>query len=63
MSSGPVRILVRCPATGEGVATMLRLRPEAFETLKGEYAFRCTRCGEVHAWSRDDAWLEPERQR
>jgi hypothetical protein len=52
------RVVIRCPATGLVVNTALRLRPSAFETLSGAYSFRCERCGEVHAWSRADAWLE-----
>ncbi|HUO12613.1 MAG TPA: hypothetical protein VMU37_07645 [Caulobacteraceae bacterium] len=52
------RVLIRCPETGETVGTVLRLRPSAFEAMRGEYSFRCTRCGKVHAWRREDAWLE-----
>jgi hypothetical protein len=52
------RVLVRCPETGEPVGTALRLRPSALETLAGEYGFRCARCGQVHHWRRQDAWLE-----
>ena len=51
-------VLITCPNTGEAVQTVLRLRPAAFEALRGEYSFRCTRCGEVHRWSRDEAWLK-----
>jgi len=52
------RVLIACPETGETVQTVLRLRPSAFDELRGEYAFRCTRCGKVHAWRKEDAWLE-----
>lgn len=52
------RVLIRCPETGETVGTVMRLRPSAFEALRGEYGFRCTRCGKVHTWRKDDAWLE-----
>ena len=54
-------VLITCPNTGDAVETVLRLRPSAFEALKGEYSFRCTRCGEVHRWSRDEAWLKLPR--
>jgi len=57
------RVLITCPQTGEAVETVLRLRESAFEALKGEYRFRCTRCGQVHTWRREDAWLEPSRPR
>jgi predicted RNA-binding Zn-ribbon protein involved in translation (DUF1610 family) len=52
------RILINCPSTGDPVETVLRLRPSAFEALKGEYRFRCPKCGQVHVWHREDAWLE-----
>jgi uncharacterized Zn finger protein len=52
-------VLITCPQTGEAVETVLRLRPSAFEALQGEYSFRCTRCGQVHAWRKAEAWLKP----
>jgi len=52
------RVLITCPATGTPVETVFRLRPSAFEALRGEYAFRCARCGQVHTWRKEDAWLE-----
>jgi uncharacterized Zn finger protein len=52
------RVLIQCPQTGETVETVLRLRPSAFDALRGEYGFRCTRCGKVHTWRKEDAWLE-----
>jgi hypothetical protein len=53
------RVLIQCPDTGQAVGTVLRLRPSAFEALHGEFAFRCTRCGKVHTWRKENAWLEP----
>jgi hypothetical protein len=52
------RLLIRCPTTQEVVPTILRLRPSAFAALQGEHAFRCERCGEIHRWRPEDAWLE-----
>jgi hypothetical protein len=52
------RVLIHCPETGEAVQTVFRLRPTAFEALRGEYGFRCSRCGKVHTWRKEDAWLE-----
>ena len=52
------RVLITCPDTGAVVETVLRLRPSAFEALQGEYSFRCVRCGHVHAWRKEQAWLE-----
>jgi uncharacterized C2H2 Zn-finger protein len=40
------------------VSAVLRLKPSAFEQLCGEHSFRCDRCGQIHVWSRADAWLE-----
>jgi hypothetical protein len=51
-------VLITCPETGEPVETVLRLRPSAFDALRGEYRFRCTRCGQVHAWTKEQAWLK-----
>jgi hypothetical protein len=58
MTDSVSRVLVRCPETGEAVGTVLRLRPSAFEALSGEHGFRCARCGKVHTWRKEDAWLE-----
>jgi hypothetical protein len=58
MSDTINRVMITCPETGESVETVVRLRPSAFDVLKGEYSFRCTRCGKVHAWRKEDAWLE-----
>jgi len=63
MSEVPTRVLITCPQTGTPAATMLRLRPAAFETLQGAYSFRCGRCGQVHGWRKEDAWLEGPRAR
>ncbi len=58
MSDTVNRVLIRCPETGDSVETILRLRPSAFEGLRGDYKFRCSRCGQVHTWRKEDAWLE-----
>lgn len=46
-----------CPTTGEPTPTVFRMKPSQFDDLDGERAFRC-RCGEVHRWTRADAWLD-----
>jgi hypothetical protein len=58
MTDSISRVLIRCPETGQSVETVLRLRRSAFDGLKGEHRFRCPRCGQVHAWCKEDAWLE-----
>jgi hypothetical protein len=52
------RVLIECPETGETVGTVFRLRPTAFDALRGEHSFRCVRCGKIHTWRKEDAWLE-----
>ncbi len=54
------RVLTRCPTTGEVVPTILRMRPEAFAQLKGSHGFRCSRCGKIHHWEPEAAWVEEE---
>jgi hypothetical protein len=61
MTDAISRILITCPVTGTPVETVLRMRQSAFDVLQGEHRFRCTRCGEVHSWRREDAWLETVR--
>ncbi len=63
MSDTIGRVLVNCPEGGGPVDTILRLRQSAFEALKGEHRFRCARCGGVHAWRKEEAWLEALRPR
>jgi hypothetical protein len=57
------RVLITCPETGDAVETVLRLRRTAFDALQGEHRFRCSRCGRIHAWRREDAWLEEVRRK
>jgi len=61
--STPARVLILCPTTGEKVPTVLKLKPEGLDSLRGGHAFRCDKCGQVHQWSKEDAWLESPRQR
>ncbi len=61
MSEVISRVMINCPETGAPVETVLRLRPSAFEALQGEYGFRCARCGQVHKWRKEQAWLEASR--
>ncbi|HEY2708833.1 MAG TPA: hypothetical protein VGI95_12340 [Caulobacteraceae bacterium] len=54
-------VVITCPKTGLSVETVFRLRPSALESLQGQHFFRCKRCGEIHAWGKEDAWLEHAR--
>jgi len=61
--TAPHRVVIKCPATGAVVSAVLRVRSSVFENLTGEYSFRCERCGQVHVWSRAEAWLESDWKR
>ncbi len=53
----PIR--VRCPKTSMPVDTGLHSSQDAWQTT--DYTnkrFLCAACGEVHTWSKPDAWLE-----
>jgi hypothetical protein len=52
------RVLITCPSQGRPVSTVQRMRQAAFETMAGRVSFRCSACGEVHHWRKEDAWLE-----
>jgi hypothetical protein len=52
------RVMTKCPTSGLTVPTVYRMRAAAVEGLRGEFGFRCERCGEIHTWRREDAWLE-----
>ena len=52
------RVLTTCPRSGLTVNTVYRMRLSAFESFSGQYRFRCARCGDIHVWGRDDAWME-----
>ncbi|HEV2364452.1 MAG TPA: hypothetical protein VGS12_09690 [Caulobacteraceae bacterium] len=61
MSDVVSAVMITCPDTGDPVKTVLRLRPSAFEALRGEHSFRCSRCGQVHRWRKEEAWLGADR--
>lgn len=52
------RILTRCPTTQEVVPTIMRMQRAAFDQLKGPHGFRCGKCGQIHHWDRETAWVE-----
>ncbi len=53
------RVMIRCPESGEGIPAGMRIDAASFETgnLSDQMA-KCPHCGQVHAWSTQDAWLE-----
>lgn len=51
-------IVIKCPVTGEIVATGMTMEPDEFETADpGMNTFQCPACDEVHTWNRRDASL------
>ena len=52
------RILTKCPETERTVPTVLRMSENAFASLSTQHAFRCPACDKIHAWNKQDAWLE-----
>jgi len=52
-------ILIRCPTTKSYVFTGLMMDHAAFfeSDLKGRRLL-CPDCGEIHSWTRKDAWIK-----
>ncbi len=51
-------IVIKCPATGETVATGMTMERGEFETAEiGMNTFQCPACDEVHTWNKRDAFL------
>ncbi len=56
------RVMVTCPTTRHFVSTGVELDPEEFQRLAlGATSFRCAACGQLHTWSKADAYLEAQR--
>ena len=50
-------VMFTCSETGETVQTGHRMRATEFAATKGPRSFRCTRCGAIHTWTAETAWL------
>ena len=51
-------IVIKCPSTGEIVATGKTMDPEEFEAADlGMNTFQCPACDQPHTWNRRDASL------
>lgn len=49
-------LMIQCPSTGRPVSTGIEML--AIEQLPMVIAkARCPACGQVHEWTKDDAWL------
>ena len=52
-------IVIKCPATGETVATGLTMEADEFDRTDdiGMHTFQCPACDEAHTWNKRDAYL------
>ena len=51
-------VMIRCPRTGRAISTEIDTEPTVFNCLPVvSSALRCSLCGEVHVWTKRDAWL------
>jgi hypothetical protein len=51
-------VMIRCPRTGQDVATGIETDEESFKTLPDVLSYtRCPHCGIDHAWWPDEARL------
>ncbi len=55
-------VMIHCPVTGDAISTRHTMSEPQFATDAFENAaVRCTACGEIHKWTKADAWLQPFR--
>ena len=56
-------ILINCPITGKPVLTGLFATTRSFKTLMiNTHKVNCHHCGQVHTWSKNDAYLAGEKR-
>ena len=56
---GKVRVMTRCPASGEPIPTGLVADPKTWDARPiGLNRVSCSVCKQTHAWSKKDAFLE-----
>lgn len=61
--SGMLRVLIKCPVTGEAIATDFEADPQSWEHRQLGLNFAwCGACKITHAWTKADAWLEEKRR-
>jgi hypothetical protein len=55
----PARVMIRCPVKGSPIATGLVADPKAWDARPiGLNRVACPACKQLHAWSKQDAFLE-----
>lgn len=51
-------VMIKCPKTGGDVPTGVTMDSSSFEAAEmSGNSFTCPDCGELHTWSKDDAWV------
>jgi hypothetical protein len=54
-------IVIKCPKRDEDVPTGMATDRTAWDRLPPLWVgepFRCPKCGGIHRWTKEDAWLE-----
>jgi hypothetical protein len=55
-----VRVMIRCPVTGATIETGLMANPKTWNARPiGLNRVSCPVCKQSHAWSKEDAFLNP----
>lgn len=52
-------VKIKCPVTGKDVPTGIEMDLQSFSSVTlTNNRVRCPHCGEMHTWSKSDAFLE-----
>jgi endogenous inhibitor of DNA gyrase (YacG/DUF329 family) len=55
------RLMITCPETGKPVYTHFNFNWTTLDSARiGEQTVQCPKCGDVHSWRREDAYLEED---
>ncbi len=55
------RVMIACPVTGRPIYTGVSYDEDTFETSQfADKSVFCPECGQVHTWTKHDAYLESE---
>ncbi len=54
-----LQVMIRCPLTGRAIATGLTADPRTWKNCPiGMNRVSCPECKQIHAWSKNDAYLD-----
>ncbi len=57
------RLMIRCLESGKQIYTGMSFEEITFETSQlTDQSVLCPECGRVHAWNKQDAYLESEEE-